>query len=302
MNEVLPNLLIVGVPKAGTGSLFSYLAQHPTICPSTEKEIGYFSPLVGGGATPSLEAYRSYFDHCTGEKYAMEATPNYCLGGVSVAQAIKSTLENPRIVMILRDPVDRLWSAYTFQRSLGKLAGIKSFEDHIAACQTQRQQGHDIIAKSAFNGLSIGFYEDYVGEWFREFQSDLKIVFFEDLASRPSAVTTDLCHWLDIDPDVTASFDYKVHNKTVHPRSPVMAEAVFGAKKVAGTLLERSPTSLRKAARKAYFSINSGEAKETLQPQTKRELTEVYRRSNEATAVVLQSHGYDRLPPWLTAS
>lgn len=302
MSDGLPNLLIAGFPKAGTGSLFSYLAQHPSICPSTEKEIGYFSPLLSGATPPSVDTYRSYFSHCTGERYRMEATPNYCLGRGRIPQAIKSSLDKPRIVMILRDPVDRLWSAYTFQRSLGKLTGIESFEDHIAACQDQRREGHDIIPKSAFNGLSIGMYGDYLDDWFREFASDMKVVFFDDLASQPHSVVADLSRWLGIDSDVTTSFDYKVHNKTVHPRSPAMAEAMFGAKKVAGTLLQRSPTSVRKAARKAYFSMNSGKPKELLQPKTEHELTELYRESNKATTALLQSHGYDQLPGWLSST
>ena len=44
----LPNLVIAGVPKAGTTSLFNYLAQHPDICPSDVKETRYFEPLRYG--------------------------------------------------------------------------------------------------------------------------------------------------------------------------------------------------------------------------------------------------------------
>jgi hypothetical protein len=125
VSDELPNLLILGVPKAGTGSLFSYLRQHPDICPSTEKEVGFFSPLLKpNGVLPNVESYREYFAHCSSERYRLEATPNYCLGHDRVLQAIKRTLRDPRIIITLRDPVDRLWSAYTFQRSLGHLAGI----------------------------------------------------------------------------------------------------------------------------------------------------------------------------------
>ena len=52
------NLVIVGVPKAGTGSLFAYLAQHPDVCGSDEKEIGYFnhySPWRRMGPPPPIE-------------------------------------------------------------------------------------------------------------------------------------------------------------------------------------------------------------------------------------------------------
>jgi len=297
----LPNLLVAGVPKAGTGSVFAYLAQHPEICPATEKEVGFFSPLFGGGTLPALETYRGYFAHCTGQKYLMEATPGYCFGGDPVLQAIKDTLNRPRIIMILRDPVDRLWSAYTFQRSWGRLTGIGSFEEYIAACENQRHQGQNIIVEGAFNGLSIGFYGDYLEGWFQEFPDAIKMVFFDVLGSDPLAVIADLCRWLSIDPDVAASFDYKVRNRTEHPRSIAMTKAMFAVKRIAGNLLERSP-ALRTAGRKAYFSINSGQPKETLRPETKQRLQRIYRQSSSATAMLLRSHGYDRLPPWLCST
>ncbi|MBA3628068.1 MAG: sulfotransferase domain-containing protein [Actinobacteria bacterium] len=301
MTGGLPNLLVAGVPKAGTGSIFAYLSQHPAICPATEKEVGFFSPLFSGGTMPSLETYRGYFAHCSGQSYLMEATPGYCFGGERVLQAIKDVLGRPRILMILRDPVDRLWSAYTFQRSWGRLAGTRTFEEYIAVCEDQRRQGPDIIAGGAFNGLSIGFYGDYLKGWFKQFPDTMKVVFFDDLASGPKEVIDDLCRWLSIDPGIAASFDYEVRNRTEHPRSRAMAEAMFAVKRIADNLLQRSP-ALRRAARKAYFSMNSGQPKEALRPQTKERVEKIYKQSNRVTAELLRAHGYDPLPLWLCSA
>src|SRR3712207_6768036 len=115
------NLVIAGVPKAGTGSLFTYLAQHPDICGSNVKETGYFNhydPRRHTGPPPSIETYARHFAHCSGERYVLEATPTYSYGGRPVLTAIRTVLGEPRIVIALRDPTERLWSAYTFQRSL----------------------------------------------------------------------------------------------------------------------------------------------------------------------------------------
>jgi hypothetical protein len=62
--------------------------------------------------------------------------------------------------MILREPVDRLGPHIRFQRSLGKLTGIKSFEDHIAACRI-RDVKDTTSCEKPFNGLSIGMYGEY---------------------------------------------------------------------------------------------------------------------------------------------
>lgn len=299
MGGHLPNLLIVGVPKAGTGSLFSYLAQHPDICPATKKEIGYFRTLITEDTLADLKSYEDYFIHCEGKRYLLEATPSYCYGGERMLRAIKEILGHPKIIIILRDPVDRLWSAYTFQRSLGNLPGVGSFEDYISLCEEQRRQGHDFIVEGHLNGLSIGFYDNYLAGWFDEFSHAVKIIFLEHLRSDPQDVVVNLCRWLSIDEEAAASFDYSRHNETVNPRSLALTRAVFAVKRNGGGFLARSP-ALRAALRKAYFRLNKGRFTEELEPQTKQRVEQLYRDSNRGVAATLGARGYDHLPTWLS--
>jgi hypothetical protein len=63
----------------------------------------------------------------------MEATPSYLHGGRGLISGVKEILGRPRIVMILRDPVDRLWSAHTFRRSMMHLPRIETFDAYVAA-------------------------------------------------------------------------------------------------------------------------------------------------------------------------
>lgn len=299
----LPNLLIVGVPKAATGSLFSYLAQHPDVCPSTEKEVGYFDPLSRqDGELPPMADYEAYFRHCGEQAYAMEATPSYCYGGRRLVAGVKQALGRPRIVMILRDPVDRLWSAYAFQRSLMHLPGIESFDAYVAACEGQGRQSlrdhRSIPASGYLKGLAIGFYAQYVGDWLESFSDDVRIVFFDDLASRPQVLLADLCSWLGIDPSPVGAFDYAIHNPTIQPRSMTTAKTVFAAKRRLGPALARSPRRLRGLLRRAYLRLNRGSLDETMQPSTRAHLVALYRESNMTIADELTTRGYE-LPPWL---
>jgi hypothetical protein len=130
----LPNLVIAGVGKAGTTSLFWYLSQHPDICASDEKEIRYFAGLTEGGTElPPVETYERHFRHCRGERYAMEASPQYFHGGAPVIQAMRRLLGRPRVVISLRDPVERLWSQFRFTKSrLGPVPETLSFEAYQA--------------------------------------------------------------------------------------------------------------------------------------------------------------------------
>jgi hypothetical protein len=299
MRDRLPNLLIAGVPKAGTSSLFSYLAQHPQICPASVKEPGYFSKLIpADGVLPPVESYRRIFVDCSSESYVMEATPSYCYGGQRLLRAIEDVLGRPRVLLLLRDPVDRLWSAYTFQRSLGNLPGTGTFEEYIARCEAQRRAGNPFIVRGHLNGLSIGFYGDYLGQWFKRFP-DVKVIFFEELSHSPSKVVEELCRWLSIDSEISRTFDYAAQNVTVHPRSATMSRLVFGVKARADSVLRRLPR-LRQALRSGYLRLNAAELKETMKPQTRKRLEELYCSSNRAAASILLGEGYDRLPRWLS--
>ena len=59
------------------------------------------------------------------------------------------------------------------------------------------------------------------------------------------------------------------------------------------------PTSAYRKMRSAYFRINSGELSERFEPEVRRRVEEIYRRSNGETAQILAAHGYDDLPAWL---
>jgi Sulfotransferase domain len=295
----LPNLLIAGVPKGGTGSLFAYLRQHPDVCASI-KETGYFSSASDEGTLGEIAEYRQLFSHCRCEKYVLEATPAYSFCGEPVVRAIKHTLGNVHVIIVLRDPTARLWSAYTFQRSWGRLPGIASFEQYVRECQAQRSSGNNIIPEGAFNGLSIGYYADYLGAWLDAFGADLRIVFFDDLARDPKRVAAELCRWLAIDDTLTTPFDFRPHNRTLHPRSLTLTTTMSAVKQRAGRLLDATP-ALRRAIRHVYFKLNSGQLHEQLHPETRRFVEALYHESMAATARLLRSHGYSQLPDWLSS-
>ena len=299
MSNGLPNLLIAGVPKAGTTSLFSYLGQHADICPADEKEIRYFKPLLNhDGVLPSLDSYRKHFSHCGSERYLLEATPSYSYGGERLRKAIKGTLIRPRIIISLRDPAARLWSAYTFQQSRGNLPGIESFDHYISECENQRAGGKDIIVGGHFNGVSIGFYGKYLEGWFETFGMDTKIVFAEYLSADPRGVVTDLCRWLSIDDESAASFNYELRNKTAPTRSPAASRAARSVKRKTEALLTRS-SAARSALRSTYLRLNTGAFSEKFEPETRQRLERLYATSNHSVAETLRTRGYVDLPHWL---
>ncbi len=68
-NNKLANLIIAGVNKAGTTSLFYYLSAHPEICGSKDKETCYFLPLLYDQQVAPISEYEKQFSHCESERY-----------------------------------------------------------------------------------------------------------------------------------------------------------------------------------------------------------------------------------------
>ncbi|MGZ4150451.1 MAG: sulfotransferase family protein, partial [Actinomycetota bacterium] len=259
----LPNLLIVGVPKAGTSSLFAYLAQHPDICPSSKKELGYFTGGSQDGRSGPVEDYERFFTGCAGQRYVMEATPRYCYQGTPVLRAIRETLGSPRLLLILREPVERLWSAYTFQRSLGHLGGVASFEEYLDACEAARREHPSILDQGYRKGLSIGMYGEYLGGWCEAFGRDLRVLWFDDLRADPAGVVRDVAAWLGVDPEAAASLSYGARNPTVHPRSVALAKGAAVGRGLSRKLFSSAP-ALRRRLRDTYFRLNAGRLHEEL--------------------------------------
>lgn len=299
-------VIVAGVPKAGTGSLYAFLGQHPDICRSDTKEVGYwnyYNPRRNTGPVPPLDAYLRFFSDWRDERYAVEATPNYSYGGRPVIEAIRSGLERPRIILVLRDPVRRLWSDYTFQRELGNLLQFPSFDDYLSACERRQRDGSDLVPRDGMHGLYIGYYGDYVPLWLDAFGPDIKVLFTEDLSRDPVAVMRGVFRWLGIDDDVAERLDLDPRNPTLHPRSTRLAHVAYSLKKSAERRdrLARWVTApaVREPARKLYQSLNAGKPPPQMLPNTRLHVEQLYAESTARTREALRRHGYDQLPPWL---
>jgi hypothetical protein len=294
----LPNLVIAGVGGAGTTSLFFYLAQHADICPSNRKELRFFSPLKYGETTGSLNTYAEHVAHCSNEKYAMEATPGYFYGNRRLVSALKTTLRDPHVIVSLRDPVERLWSSYRYVKSRMEIDEQVSLTDYIAAAEKLRRAGTDRLRENrAYWGLSGGFYSEFIGEWLEALGPRFRVVFFEDLASDPMAVVSELCDWLEIDPEPAGGFDYSVENRTVQYRRRSLQRIALAVNNRGEVLFRRRPR-LKRLLRRLYYRVNSAPSDSSFPKETRRYLQVLYAPSNRALAAELARRGYGSLPAW----
>ena len=129
MTETRPNLFIAGAPRAGTTSLHSLLAQHPDVYMSKVKEPHYFARDINrryeehaGRPIPSLirteERYLKLFEGA-GEAAVRGESSVYYLYSEVAAQEIARFAPDARIIVMLREPADFLYSLHGRLRSMG---------------------------------------------------------------------------------------------------------------------------------------------------------------------------------------
>lgn len=296
----LPNLVIAGVAKAGTTSLFAYLAQHPDVCPADEKELYYFSAPRFGEPLGPLPEYAAHFAHCGEQRYVMEATPGYFFGGQPTITAMQRILPEPRVLLCLRDPVSRFASYYAFHLTQGHLDADLTPASYLAACRRLRADGSDRQREHvAYWGLSGGCYAEAIDEWLDAFGDRLLVVLFEDFVADPRRTLRQICAWADVSTGPVESIDVSAINRTARFRSPLLRVAQLQLRRRGAGLRGRAP-ALYAAAAKGYRALNAtSRGIPKLEDETRDELADFYRDSSQRTARSLRAHGYDDLPAWL---
>ncbi len=299
-HENLPNLIIAGVNKCGTTSLFSYLSAHNDVCPSSIKETCYFLPLRYGLPLSPLEDYTKLFKHWSGQKYLMEATPAYFCGGRSIAEAIHEYLGNPRIVLLFRDPTER---AFSFFRSLkGKtlLPADMTFHRYIETCRQPPPNSEPLDRKRdhLFWGIQDGCYIDYLQDWYDSFGDSVRVLFFEHLKSDPLRFMQDLCSWLEIDHDAYGPDGFAIENRTAYFKYRLLHQAAIRTNKFFEKQLRRYP-GIKQTLRNAYFRINETPDRETMTELERDYLNSVYCDHNQRLRSKLTEKGYGNFPDWL---
>ena len=142
--RVLPDFVIIGAHKSGTTSLYDFITQHPSIESASEKEPCYFSTKYKFGSL----WYRSNFPtelskyllaKKDGKFYTGEATTSY-LFHPSSAYRMKKMLPNIKLIVILRNPVDRAYSNYNYSVKYNKetLSFMKGIELEEERCCKER--------------------------------------------------------------------------------------------------------------------------------------------------------------------
>jgi hypothetical protein len=230
----------------------------------------------------------------------LEGTPAYFYGSERIAEKILSILGKTRIIVILREPTERLFSCYGTYKRRTELARDCSFDIYVENCRNFWESAQPIAKRSdrMYGALVEGFYVDYFEPWQALFGDSLKVLFFDDLQRDKTLFMSKLCGWLGIDSDVYTREELQIENRTAYYRNVLLQKtALFMNKKLEKTLREHP--QLKWWLRRIYYSINEAPDKERISEETRAYLTSVYAPYNRRLSNRLASLGYAHLPGWL---
>ena len=203
----LPNLLIVGAAKSGTTSLHFFLKQHPDVFMSPVKEPKFITsqflpfPFRGVGdrrvekqVVKNLEDYIGLFKKAGNERILGEGSTDTLYYYERSIPVIKKILGNPKIIIILRNPVDRAFSNYFHLVRDGR--EFLSFEEALAEEENRIRNNWDYF----WHYKALGLYSAQVGAFLNEFPH-VKVLLFDQLRSDVTGMMREIFSFLEIDAD-----------------------------------------------------------------------------------------------------
>jgi hypothetical protein len=288
MKENLPNLIIIGAHKAATTSLYTYLAAHEDIFGSGKKEVDYFTPLRYKEQPQSIEVYEKYFAGRKDEKYAIDASPAYMYGGKLLRDKMLEILPPHKIIIILREPVDRFLSNYNWLRAKLYIPPEEDLDVFIKKCIEEKEKP---LIDNNFYGRSIeeGMYIDFVPGWVNAYNSDIKIIYFEKLINEPREIMVDIAKWLQIDETPFLEMEFSAENKTIFVKNKLVHSTALFLNNTFEIFLRKNH-GLKVKLRKLYYKLNQEEKnKKATDEQSKQLLCSTYKKSNEELAKFFKS-------------
>ena len=175
--RVLPDFVVIGGTKSGTTSLHYYLIQHPGII--SERNVHFFEYMQ----TNSIEWYRAHFPTKAYKNFKKltvgEQTATYLFHPL-IPKRIHTTIPNAKLIVVLRNPVDRAYSNYKHQVREG--IEKRTFEDAIKSelkrieiCKNNPEykiKNNDFNNNVVFSYLRHGIYVDFIKAWMKFFTKE----------------------------------------------------------------------------------------------------------------------------------
>jgi len=293
--QKLPNFFIVGAAKSGTTSLYEYLKLHPEVYMAPIKETHYFSTDIDNtkfrpnyarslnkDLSKFLESdmeegifhafvkdwneYVQLFKKVKDEKAIGEVTNSYLYSDIA-AKNIITKFPSAKVIMMLRNPVDRAFSHYLMDLRIGY-----ETDDFMTALKK------DMARNPKGWGISnlyveVGMYSEQVKRYLETFpESQRRIYFFDDFVKNPEATMKDLFRFLGVSEQTDIDFTKK-YNPSFIPKNKIISK-LNAQKRMKDWLKGVLPKSVKGKFKKTFYTDKD---LPKIKPEERKFLQEVFR-------------------------
>jgi hypothetical protein len=206
-----PNFLVLGAQKAGTTSLYRYLAEHPAVLPASVKEVRYFNRFYSRGDAWYLAHFslalrgRAVRGRVRVAPAVGEASAVY-LFDPRVPQRVHAFAPEMKLIAVLRDPVERAYSHYQMELRWGRETlpideALDREEEELPRLLEKALADPLDISDGGFprSYVARGRYAEQLERWLRFFPRDQLLVLTSDeLGGDPGEVMRRVAQFLDI--------------------------------------------------------------------------------------------------------
>lgn len=219
----LPTFLIIGAARSGSTTLHDCLRQHPQVYVSPIKEPHFFSyegdplPFPGPGARPldwvtDIDTYSELFAGARVGLAAGEASVSY-LYRPATAERIFRLVPDVRLIAILRNPVERAYSAYSYLRERGS----ETHADFAAALAAEGGRVRDGWAH-IWHYKRMGFYGEQLARYYGRFDREqVHVLTLDDFVEDPAREMAAVYAHVGVDSSFAPRTAIR-HNVTGEPR------------------------------------------------------------------------------------
>ena len=217
-NKVLPNFFIVGAAKSGTTSFAEYLGEHPQIYMSPVKEPHYFSSDIDSRLIPENvqpedyfavhplakrhalcirrpEHYQLLFAAAEGAKAVGEASPSYLYSELA-PRRIAEEVDDPRILIFLRNPIWRSYSHFQMDLRFG-VAATNDFLKAVELDWNAAQKGWGV----SHLYVELGLYVPQLKRYLQRFPAErVKIYLHDDYRKDVRQTLLEILTFLGVEP------------------------------------------------------------------------------------------------------
>lgn len=234
--EKWPNFFIVGAGRAGTTTLNDFLKRTEGVFMPSRKEPHYFSTIEPSLIYPppirDKKKYLDLFTKVKGEKAIGEASTSYLLDPSS-PKLIHEVIPNAKIIVSLRDPVERAYSHYLLRLSGGK---TYSFSESVRKALIPNVDYYTgIIVRGSWYHEDIKRYLSFFGP------EKVKIIIFEEFVADPKKTIKEVLKFLEVQSEPPQAVEL-VHNYLTKPRNLLAASILKNktVRRIARDLLPES--------------------------------------------------------------